>query len=126
MTVAMMLGMCILGVAFRFIHVALFGTGFDALWHDHTELAVFGMTFNMTVPMVAWMHHRGHSWERGGEMAAAMFILALAALAPFWLGLISDTVVLPLEMNLMVPVMVVLMLYRFDEYAHPHQAAGPE
>lgn len=26
----------------------------------------------MTVPMVLWMRHRGHSWERGGEMAAAM------------------------------------------------------
>jgi hypothetical protein len=29
MTVAMMLGMCVLGMAFREIHVALFGTGFD-------------------------------------------------------------------------------------------------
>ena len=124
MTVAMMLGMCILGMAFRGIHLAVFGTGFDEAWHEHTELAVFAMTFNMTLPMVAWMHHRGHSWERGGEMAAAMFVLALACLVLFWLGTISADVVLPLEMALMIPAMVVAMLYRFDEYAgHPHALA---
>jgi hypothetical protein len=125
MTVAMMLGMCILGMAFRQLHLAVFGTGFDEAWHEHTELAVFAMTFNMTLPMVAWMHHRGHSWERGGEMAAAMFVLALACLVPFWLGIISDTVVLPLEMNLMLPAMILVMLYRVDEYAgHRHTPAG--
>jgi hypothetical protein len=70
--------------------------------------------------MVAWMHHRGHGWERGGEMAAAMFVLALALLVPFWLGITSARVVLPLEMALMIPAMVVVMLYRIDEYAgHP-------
>jgi hypothetical protein len=40
MTVAMMLGMCVLGMTFRAIHLAVFGTGFDAAWHEHTELAV--------------------------------------------------------------------------------------
>ena len=82
MTVAMMLGMGILGMVFREIHVALFGTGFDNAWHSHTELAVFAMMFNMTLPMVLWMHHRGHSWQRSGEMAAAMFLLALGAARP--------------------------------------------
>jgi hypothetical protein len=125
MIVAMMLGMCILGMAFRGIHLAVFGSGFHEAWHEHTELAVFAMTFNMTLPMVAWMHHRGHSWERGGEMAAAMFVLALGLLVPFWLGIISADVVLPLEMALMVPAMVLVMLYRCDEYAgHPHPHAA--
>jgi flagellar biosynthetic protein FliP len=99
---------------------SVFGSGFDKAWHDHTELAVFAMTFNMTLPMVLWMRHRGHSWERGGEMAAAMFVLALALLALFWLGTISAQSVLPLEMALMIPA----MLYRVDEYAgHRHTPA---
>ena len=124
MTIAMMLGMCVLGAAFRGIHLAVFGTGFDDAWHDHPELAVFAMTFNMTLPMVAWMHHRGHSWERGGEMAAAMFALAFALLVVFWFGVISAHVVLPLEMALMIPSMILVMLYRVDEYAgHPHAPA---
>jgi hypothetical protein len=124
MTVAMLLGMVVLGMAFRGIHLALFGTGFDDAWHNHTELAVFAMTFNMTLPMTLWMHHRGHSWERGAEMAAAMFGLAVALLVLFWLGVISDDVVLPLEMALMVPVMVLAMLYRVDEYSEPRSATA--
>jgi hypothetical protein len=120
MTVAMMLGMCILGMAFRGIHTALFGGGFDAAWRQHTELAVFAMTFNMTLPMVLWMHHRGHTWERCSEMAGAMFGLALVVLVPFWAGAISSGVALPLEMALMLPAMIGAMALRYDEYAaHP-------
>ena len=120
MFVPMIVGMVVLGMAFRGLHLAVFGSGFDDAWHRHTELAVFAMTFNMTLPMVGWMHYRGHSWERSGEMGAAMFILAIALLALFWLGVISAHVVLPLEMALMVPAMVVVMLYRVDEYTVPH------
>ena len=128
MTVAMMLGMCVLGMAFRAIHIALFGTGFDQAWHEHTELALFAMTFNMTLPMVLWMHHRGHRWRACGEMAGAMFGLAFALLGLFWLGVASADVVLPLEMALMLPTMLTVMLVRFDEYAgHPraHPVAAP-
>ena len=120
MTLAMMLGMCVLGMAFRAIHLALFGTGFDAAWHEHTELAVFAMTFNMTLPMVALMRYRGHRWERCGEMAAAMLVLAFALLLLFWLGALSAYAVLPLEMALMLPAMIAVMALRFDEYAGPH------
>jgi hypothetical protein len=126
MTVAMMLGMCVLGAAFREIHVAVFGTGFDRAWHDHTELAVFAMTFNMTLPMAVWMGHRGHSWQLCGEMAAAMFGLAAALLVVFWLGLASPDVVRPLEMALMLPTMIAVMAVRFDDYSgHAHNAAAP-
>ena len=117
MIIAMMLGMCILGMAFRGIHTALFGGGFAAAWRQHTELAVFAMTFNMTLPMVLWMHHRGHTWERCGEMAGAMFLLALVVLMPFWAEAISSGVVLPLEMALMLPAMIGVMALRYDEYA---------
>jgi hypothetical protein len=72
MTVAMVLGMVVLGTAFGEIHLLVFGSGFDQAWHRHVELTAFAMAFNMTLPMVACMRHRGHSWERGGEMAAAM------------------------------------------------------
>jgi hypothetical protein len=78
MTIAMMLGMVVLGMAFRQIHVAVFGAWFDKAWHDHTELAVFAMTFNMTLPMVAWMRHRSHAWRASGELASAMVVLVLA------------------------------------------------
>jgi hypothetical protein len=124
MTVAMIVGMVVLGMAFRQLHIALFGTGFDDAWHQHTELAAFAMAFNMTLPMVALMRYRGHSWERGGEMAAAMFLPALPLLVLLWLGVISAHPVLPLQMALMLPSMIVAMLYRADEYAgHAHAPA---
>src|SRR4051794_34037182 len=123
MMLAMMLGMCVLGMAFRGIHIAVFGTGFDAAWHEHTELAVFAMTFNMTLPMVLWMRHRGHSWRRCEGMAAAMFILAFGLLGLFWVGALSAHAVLPLEMVLMVPAMVGVMLLHYDEYAE-HAVRG--
>lgn len=122
MTVAMLLGMVVLGMAFRQLHIALFGTGFDDAWHEHTEFAAFAMAFNMTLPMVAWMRYRGHSWERGSEMAAAMFLPALPLLPLLWLGLMSAHWVLPLQMVLMLPSMLVAMLYRVDEYSQPHFA----
>jgi hypothetical protein len=124
MTVAMLVGMVVLGLAFRQLHLALFRTGFDDAWHRHTELAVFAMAFNMTLPMVALMRYRGHSWERGGEMAAAMFVPAVPLLVLLWLGVISAYLVFPLQMVLMLPSMMLAMLYRADEYAgHAHASA---
>ncbi len=124
MTAAMVLGMVVLGAAFRGIHLLVFGSGFEQAWHRHVELTAFAMAFNMTLPMVAWMRHRGHSWERGGEMATAMFVPALVLLVLFRLGVTSAHAVLPVQMALMLPSMILVMLYRIEEYAgHAHSAA---
>jgi hypothetical protein len=118
MTVAMMLGMCVLGMAFREIHIAVFGTGFDQAWHRHVELTSLAMAFNMTLPMLAWMRYRrGHEWGRCVEMAAAMFIPTLGLLVLFWAGVTSAGVVLPGAMALMLPSMIAVMLYRLGSYA---------
>jgi len=120
MIVAMILGMCVLGAAFGALHVVVFGSGFAAAWQRHPGLVAFAMAFTMTLPMVLWMRHRGHSWGRCGEMAGAMFVPAAALLVLFWLGVIPEGAVLPGQMALMVPAMVLVMLYRVDEYGTPH------
>jgi flagellar biosynthetic protein FliP len=125
MTIAMMLGMVVLGAAFRQLHVLVFGSGFDGAWRDHVVLAAFAMAFNMTLPMVLWMRHRGHSWERGGEMAAAMTLPVLPLLVLYWLGSIPSRGVLGLQMMLMLPAMLLLMLYRKEKYSAPHPARAP-
>jgi len=122
MIVVMMLGMCVLGGAFGELHVVLFGSGFAAAWRDHVGLASFAMAFNMTVPMVLWMRYRGHSWERGGEMALAMNLPLLPLLMLYGLGVIPAGAVLGFQMMLMLPAMVGAMLYRKDEYSAPHTA----
>jgi hypothetical protein len=124
MLVVMMLGMCVLGVAFRELHVLLFGSGFDAAWRDHIGLAAFAMAFTMTVPMVLWMRYRGHSWERGAEMAAAMNLPLLPAFVLYRFGVIPGRGVLGMQMMLMVPAMLAAMLYRKEEYGAPHQRAA--
>ena len=124
MIVVMMVGMCVLGAAFGELHLLLFGSGYADAWRDHVGLAAFAMAFNMTVPMVLWMRYRGHSWERGGEMAAAMNLPLLPLLVLYGLGAIPARGVLGLQMMLMVPAMVGAMLYRKEEYRAPHTAHG--
>ena len=122
MLVVMMVGMCVLGGAFGELHVLVFGTGFAAAWRDHVVLAAFAMAFNMTAPMVIWMRYRGHRWERGGEMAAAMNLPVLPLLILYGAGVLPARAVLGLQMMLMVPTMLGAMLYRKEEYGAPHTA----
>lgn len=122
MIVVMMLGMCVLGVAWGAFHEIVFGSAFAGAWRDYVGLAAFAMAFNMTVPMVLWMRYRGHSWERNGEMATAMNLPLLPLLLFYSLDLIPAEAVLGLQMMLMIPAMVLAMLYRKDEYSAPHHA----
>jgi hypothetical protein len=122
MLLVMMLGMCVLGGAFGGLHNLFFGSGFADAWRDHVPVAAFAMAFNMTVPMVLWMRYRGHSWERGGEMAVAMNLPVAPLLVLNGFGAIPAAAVLALQMMLMAPGMVGAMLYRKEEYGAPHTA----
>jgi DNA-binding CsgD family transcriptional regulator len=73
----------------------------------------------------ARMRYRGHSWERGGEMALAMNLPLLPAFMLYGLGAIPARGVLGLQMMLMLPAMLGAMLYRKEEYGAPHTAHGP-
>jgi hypothetical protein len=123
MIVVMMVGMCVLGAAWGAFHEVVFGSAFADAWRDYVVLAAFAMAFNMTVPMVFWMRYRGHSWERGGEMAAAMSLPLLPLLVLYALDVIPAQAVLGLQMMLMIPAMVLAMLYRKEEYSATHQTA---
>jgi len=116
----MMLGMCVLGAAFGAFHEFVFGSGFAAAWRDHIVLAAYAMGFNMTVPMVLWMRYRGHSWQRGGEMAVAMNLPVLPLLVLYGFDVIPARGVLGLQMMLMLPAMLAATLYRKEEYSAPH------
>jgi hypothetical protein len=104
-------------------HKIVFGSAFADAWRDYVGLAAFAMAFNMTVPMVLWMRYRGHSWERGGEMATAMNLPLPPLLLLYSLDLIPAPAVLGLQMMLMIPAMVLAMLYRKEEYSATHQTA---
>jgi hypothetical protein len=93
-------------------------------------LMLLGMGITMTVPMVAWMRHRGHGWQASNEMAASMLIPTAGAIALLGAGLVSDIdTLLVIEHAVMLPGMLVAMLLRPDEYthgAHGEHDAAPE
>ena len=53
------------------------GMSIDQARLQHAVVFVLVMAVSMTVPMVAWMRHRGHPWRGSAEMAVAMVAPAL-------------------------------------------------
>lgn len=81
-----------------------------------------GATALMTIPMAAWMRLRmHHSWANTVEMSAWM-LLPLIVLAPYAAGLVSGVLLCPLVCGGMVIVMLALMLARWPQYSHRHDA----
>ena len=86
--------------------------------------AALVMATNMTVPMVGWMWHRGHSPAALAEMAAAMYAPFVACFPLVWFGVLAATGLMIAGHVVMVPAMTVAMLWRLDEYTgHTHERA---
>src|SRR5919112_6755 len=97
-------------------------------WNPQTaEPLLLGMATAMTIPMVAWMRHRGHGWAASWEMSAAMYVPTLAALALGWTGVLEGAhAQMGVQHVVMFPAMLAVMLLRREEYtAHAHEPAHP-
>ena len=121
MLIAMFAGMFALGIPLAAL-LGVVGVDVSSWRTDAPELMLLGMAFTMTVPMVAWMRHRGHGWAPSWEMAASMFVPSFAAIGLFWAGAVTDSGSLLLIQHVaMLPAMLFVMLLRLDEYAgHAH------
>ena len=119
MVLAMYAGMIVLGGVFALVLAAAGTTPSDARY-DLPVLFALVMCFNMTVPMVAWMRHRGHDWNRAAEMAGAMVVPAIVAIGLFWAGAIEAGPICPIECMASLLTMLAVMIYRFEEYSQPH------
>jgi flagellar biosynthetic protein FliP len=82
---------------------------------------VLWMGVAMTAPMVLWMALRGHAVARTGEMAAAMMLPTLVAAGMVWAGAAEVMTGLLIQHVVMVPAMVVVMLWRYQEYSGHHR-----
>jgi hypothetical protein len=124
MVVAMVLGMAVLWLP---TGAALNAAGLSTsdLHDDAPALMLLWMASIMTVPMVAWMRHRGHRWAPCTEMAASMFLPTFGVIGVLAVGLVDDVMVLmTTEHVVMLPSMLVAMLLRRDEYTgHGHRRA---
>jgi hypothetical protein len=99
-----------------------FGVTMSELHTDLPAAMFLGMATTMTVPMVAWMRHRGHGWKPNAEMSLSMFLPTFAVIAVLWAGLMTDVGALMLfEHVAMLLAMLGAMLLRPGEYAaHAH------
>jgi hypothetical protein len=114
MLIAMVLGMLVLGGALEGTLALMGASQSDA----PASLAAAVMAVNMTVPMVWWMHHRGHPAQHNVEMAASMVVPTAVVIALHWLGAISSDNVLLIQHAVMIPAMVGVMVWRYDHYSH--------
>jgi hypothetical protein len=111
MVIAMLLGMAVLGIPG---FIALEAAGVDT---EAAGVLLWGMALSMTVPMVAWMRHRGHGWLPCWEMAAAMIVPTMGALALLEAGALGDAhAAMGVQHVVMFPAMLGVMLLRRDEY----------
>jgi hypothetical protein len=122
MLLAMLLGMAVLGGLAQ-LAFALAGS---SLSDQPGELRIMLMGFYMTVPMVIWMRYRGHSRPRTTEMAAAMVVPTLAAALLAWTGALGTGAGLAAQHAAMVPAMLGVMLWRYDDYSHTDTSGAAE
>jgi len=88
MAVAMIVGM----VASAAVFLSTAGMTLDEALRRHAVLFVVVQAFGMTVAMVAWMRHRGHTWRSCSEMAAAMVVPAVPFICLRLLDVISGPI----------------------------------
>jgi hypothetical protein len=120
MVLVMFLGMGVLsGLA-----VLVFALAGGSLSHQSGGFRVMLMAFSMTAPMVMWMGCRGHSRARNGEMAASMLVPSLLAAILAWAGVLGAAGALTLQHVVMIPAMLAVMLWRYDEYSRRHGQIG--
>lgn len=116
MVVVMLVGM---GVLEGLAAVAFAAAG-SGLSDQPGAVRVLLMGFSMTLPMVVWMRHREHSARRSVEMAASMVVPSLLAAALAATDAVGVGAALAVQHAVMVPAMLGVMLWRYDEYARPH------
>jgi hypothetical protein len=116
MILAMFLGMGVFGALATLIFIA----AGSSLTDQSVGLRVTLMGVYMTIPMIAWMRYRGHSAARNLEMAASMMVPSLIVAAVAWAGALEADAALGIQHAIMIPAMLGVMLWRYDEYARPH------
>lgn len=123
MVVAMIVGMAAFGALWSAV-ISAWVADFDSFTDDHVVLVALAMAFDMTVPMVLWMRHRGHNWARGAEMAGAMFVPTFLVIGLLEVGATSADSLIGLQHVVMLPAMLLVMLWRRSEYTRAHRPAS--
>ncbi len=123
MVVVMLVGMGVLALPARWVT--------DAAWPDvsgnDTTLMLARMAVTMTLPMIPWMRWRGHGRQPTMEMAGAMIVPGIGAIALLQAGVVEGAgLLMTIEHVAMFAAMFIVMIARPDEYSHGHRTTGDE
>ena len=114
MVLAMMLGMVVFGVLNDAVLIPMGFPYLSSRLFPYTY--ALAMAVAMTVPMVAWMRIRKHTWRLSTEMGGAMIVPTVLLIAVCSIGLLPRTSLMMGTHILMVPAMLAVMLYRWRDY----------
>jgi hypothetical protein len=120
MVLAMLLGMAVLGG----VAELAFAVAGGSLSDQPGSFQIMLMGFNMTVPMVIWMSYRSHARARNIEMAASMVVPTVAAAFLAWTGALGTGAGMGVQHAAMIPAMLGVMLWRYDDYSRHHDRRG--
>jgi hypothetical protein len=124
----MCLVMCVGAVT---LSVALFEgaslIGYPDLPQRAPVLSTLVLAINLSVPMAAWMRFRRMDWRCTLEMSGATMAAGFLLIGASWLGIIPQSSLFAWLRSLACPIMLVIMLLRFDQYSgraghHPRVA----
>src|ERR1700693_3955491 len=91
--------------------------GYPNLPNTHPLVSTFVLAINLSVPMVAWMRFRGMDWRSTLEMSGATMAVGILFIAAAWLGIISKASPFEWLRALACPIMLAVMLFRFNLYS---------
>ncbi|WP_163510532.1 DJ-1/PfpI family protein [Fodinicola acaciae] len=121
MTVAMLVGMAVLGGALR---LALAAAGVPYSMDRYPVLVTLEMGVTMAVAMAVWMRVRRHGWPPTVEMSLAMLVPAVAVAPLVAWNVLDGMSSMVVEHTTMFVLMLVVMLRRRDEYLAHHHGSG--
>lgn len=121
--VEMCMVMCVSGIVLSVLFfqgaVAL---GYRNLPETAPALSVLVIALNLSVPMAAWMRYRGMEWRPTLEMTIPTMATGLLLIGGYLLDIIAASSLIQIQTSLACPVMLAVMLLRFQLYAASHTA----
>lgn len=94
--------------------------GFSDLRQDAPALSALVIAVLLAGAMVAWMRFRRMEWRPTLEMAVSSIAAGVLLVAGYWLGIVSDSALVPSVCGLACVAMIAVMLFRVPLYSSSH------
>jgi hypothetical protein len=94
--------------------------GYTDLAQTAPELTVLVIAINLSLPMAVWMRFMGMAWRPTLEMSGSTMVVGLLLIVAYWLDLIAKSSLIQVQTGLACPLMLAVMLFRFQLYSTSH------